>query len=237
MSRRGDLDPAPEPHASTLIPLSAASFALAVRQTGRPAALLAALSAAGCALAWQAGSELGLSTHDLGPEPLLYELAFVLALLGAALGAAAQDGWRWCTNRWLPRDVLAHEVVGLAGPAAGLAIVPILFGAATGLGTPSGSGWGFLALAVLDPTAWGLVLLRLPLRPWPRSLALLALCWWIPAALAPSFQPVTSLGAALAPGPSAQVPITVGAWVAEISALLALLLAARVGLAGGRPPR
>jgi hypothetical protein len=214
-----------------------ASLALAARQLTRPAAGLAALTAAGCALAWQAGSDLGISTHELGPEPIIYELAFVLALLGAALGAASLDGWTWCTKRWMPGEVLAHEALGIALPSAGLALVPVLFGALTGLGTPSSRGWEFLTLSVLEPVAWSLALLRLPLRPWPRCLALLALCWWIPTALAPSFQPVTSLEAGLAPGPSAQVPITVGAWVAEISALLALLLAARVGLAGDRPPQ
>lgn len=213
------------------------SLTLALRQAGRPAALLAALAGAGCALAWQAGSDLGISTHDIGSEAVIYELAFLLALLGAALGSAALDTWRWCTQRWLPGEILTHEALSILVPAAGLALVPVLLGAATGLGTPSSWGWAFLGLAVFRPVAWGLVLLRLPLRPWPRTLALLALCWWIPAALAPSFQPVSSLGAGLAASPSAQLPITARAWVAETSTLLALLLAARVGLAGDRPPQ
>ena len=217
--------------------LPVGSLQLAAREACRPLPLLAALAAVSCAVAWQVGSELGLSTHELGSEPLIYELAFVLAMLGATLGAAGQDAWRWCLMRWRPGEVLAHEALAIGLPALVLALVPVLVAMVANLGTPTAWGWGFLALTVARPVAWGLLLLRTPLRPWPRTLALLALCWWIPAALAPSFQPVATLGPDLASGRLEQVPITAGAWVAETSTLLALLLAARLGLAGDRPPR
>ena len=217
--------------------LPLASLQLAAREAYRPLPLMAALAAVSCAFAWRAGSELGLSTHELGSEPLIYELAFVLALLGATLGEAGQDAWRWCFRRWQPAEVLGHEALAIGLPALVLALIPVVVAAVADLGQPTAWGWGFLALTVARPVAWGLLLLRTPLRPWPRTLALLALCWWIPAALAPSFQPVATLGPDLAWSRLEQVPITAGAWVAETSTLLALLLAARLGLAGDRPPR
>jgi hypothetical protein len=217
--------------------LPVASLQIAAREAFRPLPVLAAAVAVTCALAWRAGSELGLSTHELGSDGLVYELAFILALLGGALGAAAQEPWRWCIKRWQPEEVLGHEAIAIGLPAVALALVPVVVGALADLGTPTAWGWGFLALTVARPVAWGLLLLRTPLRPWPRTLALLTLCWWIPAALAPSFQPVSTLGAYLASGRSDQVRITAGAWVAETSTLLALLLAARLWLAGDRPPR
>jgi len=218
--------------------LPAASVQIAAREACRPLPGIAVALGVSCALAWRSGSELGVSTQELGSEPLIYELAFVLALLGAALGAAGQEPWRWCFRRWQPREVLAHEALAMGLPALALALVPVVLATLIAdLRAPTAWGWGFLTLTVARPVAWGLLLLRTPLRPWPRTLALLALCWWIPAALAPSFQPVSTLGADLGSGRSEQVPITAGAWVAETSTLLALLLAARLGLAGDRPPR
>jgi hypothetical protein len=217
--------------------LPLASLQIAARETCRPLPVLAAGAAISCACAWRVGAELGLSTQELGFEPLIYEIAFALALLGATLGLGGQESWKWCFKRWQPLEVLSHEALAIGIPALALALVPVVVGALADLGTPTAWGLGFLTLTVARPVAWGLLLLRTPLRPWPRTVALLALCWWIPAALAPSFQPVSTLGADLASGRSEQVPITAGAWVAETSTLLALLLAARLGLAGDRPPR
>src|SRR5262245_43255804 len=97
--------------------LPVASLQLAAREAIRPLPVLAAALAVTCALAWRSGSELGLSTQELGSEPLIYELAFVLALLGAALGAAGQEPWRWCFRRWQPGEVLAHEALAIGLPA------------------------------------------------------------------------------------------------------------------------
>jgi hypothetical protein len=215
---------------------ASASLEIAAREAFQPAPVIAAAVALGLALAWRSSSSLGISTHEVGAEPVVYELAFLLGLLGAALGAA-QEGWRWCVRRWQPAEILTHEALVIGLPAGALTLTPVAVGTLSGMGAPSPAAWGFLALAVLRPVAWGLVLLRTPLRPWPRVLALVALCWWIPAALAPSFQPVSTLPTHLVSGRSEQLPITVEGWVAETSTLLALLLAARLGLAGDRPPR
>jgi len=70
-----------------------------------------------------------------------------------------------------------------------------------------------------------------PLPPVARILGLLALCWWIPAILAPSFLLGPDLAAHPAAGPARTAThATSGPWVAETTLLLALLLAARLGL-------
>ena len=179
---------------------------------------------------WSAPAELGISTHDVHISAIYCDFAFLAALLGCILGLRELSRWEMFTSRWQPAEVLRHEAVVLALPTLLLAGLLLALGwAREGALAPADLAPFTLALA--RPVAAGLALRRLRLAPPHSALALLAACWWIPATLPPSFPlglgltPHLSLGAA-ASGASA----TRWSWMAELSLLLALLCAARLGL-------
>jgi hypothetical protein len=205
---------------------------IAVRGLLRPWGLGLATALAALPVLWSELGWLGISARDTDVSGLLYDVAFVGSLFGGLLGLARIEEWGWATSRWQPLEVLRHEAVQLALPALALAAAPLVWGlAGPWHGRPLLQAAAGLALA--RPVAVGLALRRVPLPAAVRGLALLAVCWWIPAILAPSFP--------IGLGPAAQraaelghdgVLATPGPWVAETSMLLALLLAARLGLGG-----
>jgi hypothetical protein len=182
---------------------------------------------------WAFWAPIAISTRHGHFGGVFYELAFISGLLGALLGLRLADEWAWLTDRWNPGERLRFEALLMAVPLAVLVSIP----AAWLLATPQERD-PLVAAAVLltlaRPVAVGLVLRRLPLTPVARALALLALCWWIPAIAPPSFLglgPVSDL--ASRPGGPGTLA-TPRPWLAETTMLLALLLAARLGLGSAK---
>lgn len=212
----------PEPFAPSVRIAAGALF--------RPWALAAAVGLALLPLLWTDRAELGIATHDTHNSGIFYEVAFVASLLGCTLGLRELGTWEAFTSRWQPIEVLLHEATVIVLPTLALSAAPLLAGLPAG-SAPSLPALAALSLVLARPVATGLVLRRLPLATPQRVLAMLAACWWIPATLPPSFP----LGLGLAPHLALEAAAsgaleTPGPWVAEISWLLALLLAARLGL-------
>lgn len=189
---------------------------------------------AGLALApalWGIWAPISISARDSTDVGLLYELAFLSSLLGGLIGLDQAEGWAWWTDRWRPGERLRFEAALLGLPVLALTAVPCAWALALAPRMEPLAAAAVL-LTLSRPVAVGVLLRRLP---WPgaaRALALLALCWWIPAIAAPSFLglgPVSDLAAE--PG-SPRSLATPGPWLAEITMLLALLLAARLGPGG-----
>jgi hypothetical protein len=192
-------------------------------------ALIAALALAPAL--WTIWAPISISTRDADSGALLYEVAFMGGLVGVLVGLHQADEWAWLTDRWPPAERLRAEAALLGLPVLALALIPC----AWGLVLPAGVDPLAIAAALLSlarPVALGLLLRRLPLPGVPRALALLALCWWIPAIAAPSFLGLGPVpGLAAEPGGPRSLAIP-GPWLAETTMLLALLLAARLGLGG-----
>lgn len=211
------------------------SLRLGVRGLARPGFLAALAGLLGLLAALGGASDLGILTFDRQDLALVYEVAFIGGLLGCLLGLHRADEWAWAASRWEPHEVLCHETALMALPALGLAAPPLVWSCCAG--TPAAPLIAAGTLACLArPIAVGLVARRLPLSPEGRALVLLALCWWIPAILAPSLP--SSLGSLVhlaAERGDGAVLATPAPWVAETSLLAALLGAAWLG--SGRTPR
>jgi len=129
---------------------------------------------------------IGTTTAGHGSALALHELAFVALLLGALAGLLVVQKGQWFLEPLSPGRRLATEFVALsaAGPVFLLAaLVPaIILGGAGGAPT-----WWLLParvlLAHLHLSAIGLVLLRIPLGPAPRLVALPLAVWVLPALL------------------------------------------------------
>jgi len=214
---------------------SSPSLRIALRAFTRPWVLACATVLLVAPTGWARWGGIGIASDSGGVMELSYELAFLGGLLGAIVGTVALEGWTWLLRRFEPGDTLRLEAAVITATTGGLASLPLLTGIAVGSTlrpVPSAA----LVLGLVQIVCAALAARRLPV-PAAHPVLLLACCWWIPAALAPSFP----FGLGLAPralasaggaGPALQSPAV---WVAGAALLLAFALAARLGL--GRAAR
>lgn len=179
-----------------MVPLSLARWTLAehARRPGTWAAL--ALLAA----AWPAAltfGQLGLTTRDEPVSAHLFEIAFLAALYGVALGVDTLARGSWFLERVDPARRVLAEAAALAGSAAlplAAALLPGVLMAPTAAGVTEVGQAAAVGLMAAHVGAVGLVALRLPGPPSVRALSVPLLAWLLPAAL-----PVSPGVPALAP--------------------------------------
>ena len=138
-------------------------------------------------LAWPAVAAfgpLGITTRDGPLTGHLYEVAFLAILFGVTSGAEVLARSSWFLERTDPGRRLGAEAGAIAGACCAplvAALVPALFVAreSSGVGSPG------LILAVawtfIHTTAVGLLVLRLPVTPAVRALAVPLSAWILPA--------------------------------------------------------
>jgi hypothetical protein len=135
-------------------------------------------------------SPTGITVHPSDTTGLVYELAFLGTVLGAATGLAGIQRNRWLnrplesTEAWLA-EISALGCLGLlfAGSAT---LIPVC----QGLAGPRLAWTALLTAAHL--AALGSMLLSVPMPRGLRPALLVALAWWIPAlALGQELDPLT----------------------------------------------
>jgi len=143
------------------------------------------------ALAWPAlrhFTPIGITTASEDGASLVYEVAFLAALVGALLGLGALEAIRSVLQRAAAGPRLRAQFVALAVSSSGWALVACAFPLLAG-GMGEGRRFRLLvgiSLACLHLAALGVLLLRARVPAGVRSLGLLLLAWWVPTLLGTS---------------------------------------------------
>ena len=172
---------------------------------------------------------IGTTSAGQGSALALHELAFVALLLGVLAGLLVVQRGAWFLEPLSPGRRLATEFMALSAPAPLFlmaALVPaVMLGGAGGAET-----WTLLpvrvVLAHLHLVAVALVLLRAPLGPTLRLVALPLAVWVLPALLLPA----EPWGGRIAGWLEASRPLRLSADTLSLTTALSSALAPTIGI-------
>jgi hypothetical protein len=135
-------------------------------------------------------SPTGISVHPSDDVGLVYELAFLGTVLGAAIGLAGIQRNRWLNRPLEPTGAWLAEFAALGSLGLLFAGSATLIPLCQGLAGPQLAWTTLLTAAHL--AALGSMLLSVPMSRGLRPALLVALAWWIPAlALGQELDPLT----------------------------------------------